>query len=85
MGTKTPPLAPWFVTGLVQTAGSFTFSRTHSGFALYFAIRQAAAEAALLEQVRRFFGGIGRIYIQRGPAGRSRARHDAPAHTEKDS
>lgn len=61
---------PWFVTGLIEGAGSFTYSRQPgSALTLYFSIKLPQADGALLEDLRDFFGGIGRIYDS-GPGAR---------------
>ena len=53
------PLEPAYVTGLIDAAGSFTFSRTSKQQSLYFAVKLADRE--LLEELQAFFG-VGRIY-----------------------
>jgi hypothetical protein len=54
---------PWYVTGLVETAGSFTYSRqSGSSIAIYFAIKLPQREEPLLRDLQRYFRGIGRIY-----------------------
>lgn len=53
------PLEPAYVTGLIEAAGSFTFSRTSKQLSVYFAVKLPDRE--LLEAVQAFFG-IGRIY-----------------------
>ena len=56
-------LDPWYVTGLVEAGGCFTFSRSSgSSMVLYFAVRLLPAEEDLLESLQRFFGGIGTAY-----------------------
>ena len=63
-------LDPWYVTGLVESGGCFTFSRAsrsnlrgkRSNMVLYFAVRLLPAEEALLASLQRFFGGIGTAY-----------------------
>lgn len=57
-------LAPTYVTGFVDAAGSFTYSRSSKQLALYFALKVPAADRPLLEEVQAFFGGIGRIYAE---------------------
>lgn len=54
-------LNPWYVTGICEIAGSFTFSRTLRNFAFYFAIKLPQSQANLLQRIRDFFG-IGTIY-----------------------
>jgi len=54
--------SPWYVTGFVETAGSFTYSRTGRNLAIYFAIKLPARDHRLLEAIRRFFGDAGTIY-----------------------
>jgi len=71
--TEAPPadtdLSPWFVTGLVEGAGSFTFGRSGRNLNLYFAVKRPAADRPLLEAIRHFFGGAGSIYAVRSAAG----------------
>ena len=55
-------LEPWYLTGVVEFAGSFTYSRTDRNVVPYFAIKLAQDEAGLLQEVQAYFGGIGRIY-----------------------
>jgi hypothetical protein len=56
------PISPDYITGLVEAAGSFTYSRSRGQLSVYFAIRLGAKDVAVLRNVRRFFGGHGRIY-----------------------
>lgn len=57
--------SPWYVTGLVEGEGTFTYSRSGRRLALYFAVKLTAVDRPLLETIQRFFGGIGRIYTVR--------------------
>ena len=50
---------PAYVTGLIDAAGSFTFSRTSKQLSVYFAVK--LADRDLLEDLQAFFG-VGRIY-----------------------
>jgi len=50
-----------YVTGLVEGAGSFTFSRSSKQLALYFGLKLPLADRSLLEDLQTFFG-VGRIY-----------------------
>ena len=54
-------LAPEYVTGLVEGAGSFTFSRSSKQLALYFGLKLQLADRPLLADLQAFFG-VGRIY-----------------------
>jgi len=65
-------MSPDYVTGLIEAAGSFTYSRSRGQLSLYFAVRLGAADEALLRDVRRFFGGHGRIYSVRPASERSK-------------
>jgi hypothetical protein len=58
----TPGLDPWYVTGLVEGEGTFTYSRSGKHLALYFAVKLTRADDALLLSLRDFFGGAGSIY-----------------------
>lgn len=63
MGTfSRETLDPWYVTGFVETAGSFTYSRSGRQINLYFALKLNAADEPLLESLRGFFADAGRIY-----------------------
>jgi hypothetical protein len=50
------------VTGFAESAGSFTYNRSGSQLTLVFAVRLPASDRALLRDLQRFLGGIGRIY-----------------------
>jgi hypothetical protein len=50
------------VTGFVEGAGSFTYNRSGDQLTLVFAVRLTESNRPLLEQLQRFFGGIGKIY-----------------------
>jgi hypothetical protein len=58
----TSSLDPWFVTGLINGLGTFTYSRSGRQLALYFGLKVPQQDADLLGDVRDFFGGIGRLY-----------------------
>jgi len=62
MGTKTPTPAPWYVTGLLEGQGVFTYSRSGRHLTVVFALRQPAGDRRLLDELRDFFGGAGRLY-----------------------
>ena len=47
------------MTGLIEAAGSFTFSRTSKQLSVYFAVK--LADRDLLEDLQVYFG-VGRIY-----------------------
>ncbi len=57
-------LDPAYVTGFVDAAGSFTYSRSSKQLALYFALKLPGADRPLAETIQAFFGGIGRIYAE---------------------
>ena len=56
-------LEPWYVTGLADASGSFTFNRTARGsnMTLVFSIKVGARDRALLEELQSFFG-VGKVY-----------------------
>ena len=66
-------LDPWYVTGLVEGEGCFTYSRSGSRLALYFAVKLTGADDTLLEALQRFFGGAGTLYRIRPRAPTARA------------
>jgi hypothetical protein len=55
-------LDPWYVTGLVEGEGTFTYSRSGSQIALYFAVKLTRADDSLLLSLQDFFGGAGTVY-----------------------
>jgi len=55
-------LEPWYVTGLAEGEAVFTFSRSGGTLNPHFSLRSRSEDAALLEAVQAFFGGIGRLY-----------------------
>ena len=57
------PVSADYITGLVEAAGSFTFSRSRGQLSIYFAIRLGAKDVAVLRNVRQYFGGRGRIQL----------------------
>jgi len=65
------PLDPWYVTGFVEGEGTFTFSRNGFSLSLFFAIKLTGRDRVILEAIRDYFGGIGKIYDvkARAPAG----------------
>ncbi len=54
-------LDPRYVTGLVEGAGSFTYSRSSRSLTLYFALRLSRRDQDLLARLQEFFG-VGRTY-----------------------
>lgn len=77
-------LDPAYVTGLIEAAGTFTFSRTSKQVSLYFAVK--LPDRDLLEDLQGFFG-VGRIYAAGASAYyRVNRRQDLPrivAHFEQ--
>ena len=55
-------LDPWYVTGLSERCGSFTYSISSGVYALYFAIKVGPSDLLILQALRAFFGDAGRIY-----------------------
>jgi hypothetical protein len=68
-----PNLDPWYVTGLVEGEGTFTYSRSGTHMALYFAVKLTRADDALLVSLQSFFEGAGKIcrVRPRAPSGRA--------------
>jgi hypothetical protein len=54
-------LDPWWVTGLVDGEGSFTFNRNGRQIAVVFQVKLTGADADVLVRLQQFFG-VGRIY-----------------------
>jgi len=67
-------LEPWYLTGMVELAGSFTYSRSDRNVVPYFAIKLRNDEGGILDDVQAHFGGAGRQYALKGshPGPRSR-------------
>jgi len=75
-----PELNPWYVTGLVEGEGCFTYSRgPRSRMALYFAVKLVRADDELLRCLQAFFGGIGTLYRVRPRAPTPRAGYTKAA------
>jgi hypothetical protein len=55
-------LDPWYVTGFCEGVSIFTYSRSGDTLNLVFAINRRPGEEHLLEAVRAFFGGAGKVY-----------------------
>jgi hypothetical protein len=55
-------LEPWYVTGVCEGAGVFTYSRSGDTLNLVFSINRKPGEESLLAALRAFFGGAGKIY-----------------------
>lgn len=77
-------LEPWYVTGLVEVAGAFTYSRSGKQLALYFGVKAASDQEVLLEGLRSFFGGAGKIYRIRAAGGRESAYYRVCRRDELD-
>lgn len=52
---------PWYITGITEGEGSFTFSRNERNLNLYFALR-LTWDRTVVQDIQDYFGGIGRIY-----------------------
>ena len=61
-------LNPWFITGFCDGVASFTYSKTGGTFVLYFSIRQQESNQQIIEEIQRYFNGIGRIYTSKETA-----------------
>lgn len=55
-------LDPWYVTGFCDGEAAFTYSRASGSFALYFGIKQSAANSQIIEDIQKYFGYVGKIY-----------------------
>jgi LAGLIDADG DNA endonuclease family protein len=64
-------LDPWYVTGFIDGVGTLTYSRSGRQIALYLALKVPARDQAILESIRAWLGGIGKLYAlrRRGPDG----------------
>jgi hypothetical protein len=65
-------LSPWYVTGFCEGEASFTYSRSGKVLMLYFAIKLSASDLPILQRIRSFFGGGGRIYAVHSRQGNAR-------------
>ncbi len=71
-------LDPWYVTGLIDGVGSFTYSRSGKQLAVYFAVK-VSGSSAVLDELQAFFAG-GVIYASgRSSYFRIQRRTDLPA------
>lgn len=61
MGTISEALDPWWVTGLVDGEGTFTFNRNGRQMAIVFAIKLTGVDRPIVERIQEFFG-VGRLY-----------------------
>ena len=59
---------PWYLTGLIEALGTFTFSRSGRNISVYLAVKLPECDRGLLERLRDELGGVGRIYAVRGRA-----------------
>src|SRR5262245_55725778 len=55
-------LEPWYITGLMELAGTFTFSRSDRNVVPYFGLKLSPEDVEILEGIQEYFGGAGRIY-----------------------
>lgn len=65
-------LDPWYVTGICEGEGTFTYSRSGPSLAPIFGVRLVAHDGALVDALHAFFG-VGAIYRVRArrPSGRA--------------
>lgn len=59
---------PWYVTGFCDGEAAFTFSRAGGSYCLYFAIRQRADNAQIIEEIYKYFNCAGYLYHAKGMA-----------------
>ena len=55
-------LNPYYVTGLLNGEGIFTYTTMGGNIYPYFGFKADVVDMQLLEKVRKFFGGVGAIY-----------------------
>ncbi len=60
-------LTHWYITGFCDGAATFTFSRMHGTYNLYFVIRQKEDNRQIVEDVNEYFHGVGSLYAGKGP------------------
>jgi hypothetical protein len=67
---------PWYVTGLCQAKGKFTYSKAGGSMLVHFGLTLGVSDGPLLQAIQRFFTGAGSIYFARlrGIAGGPRAQ-----------
>ena len=65
-------LEPWWITGLADGEGSFTYNRSGKQMAVVFQIKMTACERPVLERIQAFFN-IGKIYDVRARSPTSNA------------
>lgn len=54
-------LDPWYVTGLIEGEGSFTYNRSGKNWIMIFAVKLTPKNRPILEELLVFFG-VGKIY-----------------------
>lgn len=64
-------LDPHYVTGFTDGEGAFTYSRSGSQLALYYALKLTTTDEPILREIQTFFGGIGKIYDVKARAPRA--------------
>jgi hypothetical protein len=72
-------LDPWFVTGFSDGEAAFTFSRCQNAFSLYFSIRQREDNREIVEKIREYFCGVGKIYSAKEVLPTKNSGHTKPA------
>lgn len=55
------PLNPWWITGLVDGEGTFTFNRNGRQMAIVFAVKLTGVDRPIVERIQEYFG-VGRLY-----------------------
>lgn len=51
----------WYITGICESVGSFTYSKVKNNISLYFAIKMSCLEKNLIEELYSYFK-VGKIY-----------------------
>src|SRR5688572_5929773 len=60
-------LDPWYVTGLAEGEGTFTFSRSGPHLALYFGLKLTGADRKVLQGIQDYFK-VGSLYAVKARA-----------------
>jgi len=72
-------LNPWYVTGFCDGEAAFTYSRAGASLALYFGVNQREDNRQIIDDLRAFFGHIGKIYHRIESRGGPKSGYSRPA------
>jgi len=71
-------LDPWYVTGFADGEAAFTYSRAGGSFGIYFSIKQREDNRQIVEEIHKFFNGVGHIYRGKESNGAAKSGFSKP-------